>query len=122
MANSTNDSTSFMRRITAWILGVFSGLLLTFCVIGAVFDYSAKQNASKWFDLAENGFTSLGTAFTLVLGYYFGQKQVAKEAAQDAEKEKEAFINQVQQTLATPDQPEDRSRAPKVQRDRPSGK
>jgi hypothetical protein len=115
-------------------------ILISYVVLLAGFTFMTgwKGDADKdgkWFDLTRNGFTTLGSALTLILGYYFGQKQVTQELKREqegtiaelnkAEDGKEQAVERVRGLVGllqvqpqTPSQPDslkdaDKSRLPK---------
>jgi type VI protein secretion system component VasK len=67
------------RSVTLIVLLSYVIFIATFTLISGL----GGQAEEKWFELMKGGFTTLGSALTLILGYYFGQKQVAEELKRD---------------------------------------
>ncbi|MDR3460306.1 MAG: hypothetical protein P4N60_22990 [Verrucomicrobiae bacterium] len=64
------------KNITFVILGAYIALVVFFFLESIWSGKDSPEPNQKWYDLIKTGFTTLGSAFTLVLGYYFGNKQV----------------------------------------------
>jgi len=100
------------RLVTLIVLVAYIALLLAFVVITCVAGVDSK---ASWFDLMKTGFTTLGSALTLILGYYFGQKQVAqeieREKEQEGEEEKRIRLINLLKANTTENQPDDLSKA-----------
>ncbi len=79
-------------------------VLLSYVALVGVFTTITGMGGSseeKWLELTKTGFTTLGSALTLILGYYFGQKQVSeevkKQVTQQLNEEKEKKVKEVQE-------------------------
>jgi Na+/proline symporter len=65
---------SFTTTLT---VGVLVGYV-TILTIVLLFIISADKNEPVWTDIVKTGFTTLGSAFTLILGYYYGHRPITE--------------------------------------------
>jgi hypothetical protein len=79
------------RTVTFVVLIAYIFILVSFIASGY---FASDKPEPAWFDLVKSGFTTLGSALTLILGYYFGQREVM--AVKDAKKEAAEQIEEVQ--------------------------
>jgi hypothetical protein len=82
-------------NIALIVLLSYVSLLFLLTLISCRAQVSAQ---SQWLELTKTGFTTLGSALTLILGYYFGQKQVAEEAKRETKKTSEELDKEKQKT------------------------
>lgn len=110
------------------IIVLFAYVILLFVLTGI----SCFNTNQAWMELTKAGFTTLGSALTLILGYYFGQKQVAEEAKRETQATNEQLVKERQKTsqlvelakaTATPSEPDDLSALDqsRLQAGRPAG-
>ncbi len=80
--DSTTTGDTVTRDVTMIILIAYIILVVISFVVASM----PGANQQGWFDLTKTGFATLGSALTLILGYYFGQKQVTQEVKQESQK------------------------------------
>lgn len=101
------------EAVTKIVLYAYIILLVGFGVLAAC---TNSRSDSVWVELTRTGFATLGSSLTLILGYYFGQRQVEKEAERavsDVDKEKTKTVRRLLDFLGedvTESQPEDISK------------
>jgi len=85
------------KWVTVIILIAYISLTIWFCLAAKDAFASSKDSSTpskfyeNFFDLAKIGFTTIGSAFTLILGYYFGQRiEEQKREAQVKQAEAQA--------------------------------
>ena len=78
------------------IIVLFAYVLLLFLL--TIISWIKGAAEKEWLELTKTGFTTLGSALTLILGYYFGQKQVVEEAKRESQKTNEELAREKQKT------------------------
>jgi hypothetical protein len=127
-----------MGSITQFIIGAFVVLILVFWASAIWSSCQQSKSEARWFDLTKAGFTVLGSAFTLILGYYFGHRLGAQEAdrkvrekdndlrkAKDAVADNKQAVDELVERISeniTPDAPEKLANASRRQSGKPAAK
>jgi hypothetical protein len=96
--NSPAKSKGFLENMAPNIalIVLFAYVLLLFLL--TIISCVKGSTETQWLELTKTGFTTLGSALTLILGYYFGQKQVAEEAKRETQKTSEELDKEKQKT------------------------
>ena len=83
------DNTTFFHRTTRniafYLLGLFGLFLIILLILHFIDDDNIQNGKNIWFDLFRSGFLFLSGALTTIIGYYFGNKNVAEAEKQAVE-------------------------------------
>ena len=104
--SSSSESASEGRifAIASWLFVAYVVLVLLFLLVSVYLHGTDGQVNKEWFEMTKTGFATLGSAFTLIIGYYFGQKNVAQELRQkvkDTEEDAKERLQRLAEKLRT---------------------
>lgn len=99
----TTDKLNIFNKTTRNISYSLLLLFTLFLIIAALGAFFAENETKQWFDLFKNGSIYLSSILTTVIGYYFGNKNIAEaeKNAQDAKVELAQLQSELQDISPT---------------------